>query len=107
MPLLRAGVEPDLASHKQFLEEYQATTIKGWVKIHEHLRKILEQSSEAVNKGYGNSSECEDKCYTRIQYEDLTIKILGSITVDQTLVILSEWEVSLSIESVAVPPVRS
>ena len=98
-PLLETSVEQPRSpgSYKQFLEEYRATTIKGWQKIHEHLRKILEQSSkqyEAVNKGCGNSTECEDKCYTRIQYKDLTITILGSITVDQILMILSEWEVS-------------
>jgi len=98
--LLKTSIVPvadqaSLQPHKEFLKKYQKTTIKGWEKIHEHLRKILERC-ETMNKGCGKDN-CKDKCYTSIHYEDLTITILGSITVDETLKILSQWEVSHSI----------
>jgi len=85
--------KPDLdseQSRKRFLKKYEKTTIKGWKQIYEHL--------ETMHKDYNDSNECP-KCYTRIQYKSLVIKIAGSLSVDQTLMILSEWEVSLSVNS--------
>ena len=71
-----------------FLWKNQATTIKGWEIIHEHLERVLEKCE------IGEGCDDGDKNYTIIQFESLTIKIEGQITVDHTLTILSMWEVS-------------
>jgi len=71
-----------------FLWKNQATAIKGWTEIYEHLEKILGKC-EIVEV-------CDDdkNQYTIIQFKNLTIKIYGQITKDHILTILSMWEVS-------------
>ena len=74
-----------------FLKEYQATAIAGWKEIYQHLASILmkcEIKSET-------SKECKET--TTIRYKTLTVKICGKITVDETLKILTQWEVSLKL----------
>jgi len=92
-----------LWSRKQFLEEYKERSTKGWIKVYKHLGKMRERS-ETGKVQDSDSNECpsgvdgksRDKFHTLIQYKSLTLKISGAIPVDQTLFILSEWEVSLS-----------
>ena len=76
-----------------FLQKYQATSIKGWKEIYEHLGKILGKC-EIGGKGCDDGDDHKGN-YTIIQYESLTIKIYGQITEDDTLTILRKWEVSL------------
>ena len=71
-----------------FLWKYQATAIAGWKKKYEHLGNILEKC-EAISE---TGKECEE--ITIIKYKTLTIRIYGKITVDDTLIKLSQWEVS-------------
>jgi len=75
-----------MANPIPFLWKNQATAIKGWTEIYEHLEKNLGKC-EIVQV-------CGDDEYTIIQFKSLTIKIYGQITEDHTLTILSMWEVS-------------
>ena len=77
-------------SRKQFLKKYKEKTIDGWKQIYEHLDRMF---GLCGTDGVHGNDNCA-KCYTRIEYKSLAINILGSLTVDQTLMILSEWEVS-------------
>jgi len=79
-------------SRKQFLKKYKEKTIDGWKQIYEHLDRMCKICGTDEVHGKDNCV----KWYTRIEYKSLSIKILGSLTVDQTLMILSEWEVSYS-----------
>jgi len=71
-----------------FLQKYRDTAIRGWKEIYKHLESILEKCeiSSEISKGR--------KEFTIIQYKTLTVKIYGQITVNDTLTILSKWEVS-------------
>ena len=68
----------------KFLKKYQDTAIAGWKEIYEHLASILKKCKE-----------CKET--TTIRYKTLTVKICGKITVDKTLEILTQWEVSLKL----------
>ncbi|XP_065896911.1 uncharacterized protein [Dysidea avara] len=68
----------------KFLNGNLATTLKGWKEICDHLEKVLGKCE--IHKGHDSDE------YTLIQYESLTIKIYGKITVNDTLTTLSMWE---------------
>jgi len=66
-------------SRKQFLKKYKEKTINGWKQIYEHLDRMHEICETDLVCSNNNCA----KCYTRIEYKSLAIKILGSIAVDQ------------------------
>ena len=78
----------DIINPWPFLWKYQATAIDGWKEIYEHLGNILEKCETISETG----KECEE--ITIIKYKTLTIRIYGKIAVDDTLIKLSQWEVS-------------